>query len=76
MYVSDYKNKKEMCVRVLSQQYNKSWYKYPPICQDFGTTLDLFASKKANSGVDNHAFLCTFFFLIEWRTVQCKKATG
>ena len=32
-------------------------------CTDSGATLDLHASKKDNSSVDNHPVICTFFVL-------------
>ena len=39
---------------------------------DFGATLDLCASKKDNCSVDNHAILCIFFVLTNWRKVKYK----
>ena len=43
------------------------------ICTDFGATLDLFASEKDNSSVNNHAVLCIFFVLYNWRRVKYMK---
>ena len=40
------------------------------ICTDFGATLDLRAKETDNSSVDNHAVVCIFFVLTEWRTVE------
>ena len=40
------------------------------ICTDFGATLDLHASEKDNSSVDNHAVICIFFVLSDWRKVR------
>ena len=43
------------------------------LCTDFGATPDLFASEKDNSSVNNHAVLCIFFVLSNWRNVKYKK---
>ena len=43
------------------------------LCTDFGVMLDLFGLEKENSSVDNHAFLCIFFVLSNWRNVNFKK---
>ena len=39
---------------------------------DFGAMLSLYASKKDNCSVDNHAVVCIFFVLSDWRVVQYK----
>ena len=46
--------------------------KHRVICTDFGATLDLCASEKDNCSVDNHAVLCIFFVLSNWRKVKYK----
>ena len=46
--------------------------KHPVICTIFRATLDLWASKKDNCSVDNHAILCIFFVLTNWRKVKYK----
>jgi len=43
------------------------------ICTDFGATLDLSAIEKDNSSVDNHAVICIFFVLTNWRRVPFRK---
>ena len=40
------------------------------ICTNFGATLDLHACEKDNSSVDNHAVICIFFVLSDWRKVR------
>eukprot|EP00957_Ditylum_brightwellii_P039044 2950912-Ditylum_brightwellii.AAC.1 len=45
-------------------------------CTYFGATLDLRASETDNCSVDNHAILCIFFVLTNWREVQYEKETG
>ena len=37
---------------------------------DFGATLDLSAMETGNSSVDNHAVICVFFVLTNWRPVK------
>ena len=39
-------------------------------CTDFGVTLDLYASEKDNDSVDNHAVICIFNVLTNWRQVR------
>ena len=46
------------------------------ICTDFGATLDLSASEKDNSSVDNHAVICIFFVIYDWRNVTFKRKDG
>ena len=43
------------------------------ICTDFGASLDLSATEKDNSSVDNHAVLCILFFTHNWRRVKFKR---
>ena len=43
------------------------------IMTDFGATLDLSASEKDNSSVDNHAVICIFFVNLNWRDVKFKR---
>jgi hypothetical protein len=43
------------------------------ICTDFGTTLDLGASEKDNSSVNNHAVIAIFLVSHNWRQVIYKK---
>eukprot|EP00957_Ditylum_brightwellii_P192632 14667088-Ditylum_brightwellii.AAC.1 len=50
--------------------------KHHALCTNFGSTLDLFASEKDNSSVDNHAALCIFFVLSNWRNVKYKTEEG
>ena len=40
------------------------------IMTDFGATLDLYAAEKDNSSVNNHAVVCIFFVLSNWRKVN------
>ena len=40
------------------------------IMTDFGATLDLCAAEKDNSSVNNHAVVCIFFVLSNWRKVN------
>ena len=40
------------------------------ILTDFGTSLDMRASKTINCSLDNHAVVCIFFVLTNWRTVK------
>ena len=37
---------------------------------DFGASLDLCAAEKDNSSVNNHAVVCIFFVLLNWRKVN------
>ena len=46
--------------------------KHCVICTDFRATLDLCASKKYKCSFDNHAILCIFFVLTNWRKVKYK----
>ena len=46
------------------------------LCTDFGATLDMFSSEKANSSVDNHAVLCIFFFLLRRVKYETMKMSG
>ena len=46
------------------------------ICTDFGATLDLHASEKDNSSIDNHAVICIFFVAHKWRRVTFKNKDG
>jgi hypothetical protein len=39
---------------------------------DFGATLDLCAAEKDNSSVNNHAVICIFFVITNWRHVTYK----
>ena len=43
------------------------------ICTDFGATLDLRGAEADNCSVDNHAVVCIFFVLMNWRKVQYKR---
>ena len=43
------------------------------ICTDFGATLDLGASEKDNSSVNNHAVIAIFLVSHNWRQVIYKK---
>ena len=43
------------------------------ICTDFGVTLDLGASEKDNSSVNNHAVIAIFLVSHNWRQVIYKK---
>lgn len=45
------------------------------ICTDFGATLDLGAMEKDNSSVNNHAVICIFFVLTNWRRVKFQRKT-
>ena len=40
------------------------------ICTDFGATLDLGAVEKDNCSVDNHAIICIFFIIYNWRVAD------
>ena len=40
------------------------------ICTDFEATLDVRAVKKDNCFVDNHAVICIFFVIHNWREVE------
>ena len=40
------------------------------ICTDFGATLDLSAVEKDNCSVDNHAVICIFFIVYNWRVTD------
>ena len=40
------------------------------ICADFGATLDLGAVEKDNCSVDNHAVICIFFVVYNWRVAE------
>lgn len=42
------------------------------LCTDFAATLDLKASEKDNSSVDNHAVVCIFLVCHDWRKVKFK----
>ena len=43
------------------------------ICTNFGATFALCAAVKDNSSVDNHADICIFFVLTNWRNVRYLK---
>ena len=39
-------------------------------CTDFGSAVVLSASEQDNSSVDNHAVICIFFVITNWRRVR------
>ena len=43
---------------------------------DFGATLDLGAVEKGNRSVDNHAVMCIFFVVSDWRVVEFNDIQG
>ena len=45
------------------------------ICTDFGATLDLRGAETDNCSVNNHAVVCIFYVLTNWRSVKYKKRT-
>ena len=42
-------------------------------CTDFGATLDLMSSEKDNLSINNHAVICIFMVVHNWRTVKFKR---
>ena len=50
--------------------------KHRVICTGFGATLDLGSVEKGNCSVDNHAVMCIFFVVSNWREVKFTNIRG
>ena len=47
--------------------------KHRVICTDFAATLDLRGAEADNSSINNHAVVCIFYVLTNWRVAKYKK---